>query len=179
MKPILYWKKSKAEEQLVAGFQSSVCLRKIQRNSAIGAITCFQPWDCNEMTRILSRHMYRCAGGWPTLCHFTPRRSGGHHGEGSDAQQQRKEEAEAGQEQEERRSQPGQTRHLVHEPIRQEALASDHGARPQRAPLSECPLFLAAFLTRVLHPNLSLSCRDRDLARRTFGICCLYESCPA
>ena len=21
------------------------------------------------MTRILSRHMYRCAGGWPTLCH--------------------------------------------------------------------------------------------------------------
>jgi len=34
MKPILYWKKSKAEAQLVAGFQSSVCLRKIQRNSA-------------------------------------------------------------------------------------------------------------------------------------------------
>src|SRR5262249_33195261 len=55
----------------------------------------------------------------------------GHHGEGSDAQQQRKEEAEAGQEQEERcrsvrQAQPGQTRHLVHEPIRQEALAGDH-----------------------------------------------------
>jgi len=55
----------------------------------------------------------------------------GHHGEGSDAQQQRKEEAEAGQEQEERcrsvrHAQPGQTRHLVHEPIRQEALAGDH-----------------------------------------------------
>src|SRR6516164_7005321 len=25
---------------------------------------------------------------------------------------------------------------------------------------SECPLFLAAFLTHVRHPNLSLSCRD-------------------
>ncbi len=65
---------------------------------------------------------------------FTHRRSGGHH---------RKEEAEAGQEQEERRrsvltvrrhAQSGQTRHLVHEPIRQEALAGDHRARPQRAP---------------------------------------------
>ena len=74
---------------------------------------------------------------------FTYRRSGGHHGERSDAQQQRKEEAEAGQEQEERRrsaltvrrhAQPGQTQHLVHEPIRQEALAGDHRARPQRAP---------------------------------------------
>src|SRR6516162_5010608 len=29
---------------------------------------------------------------------------------------------------------PGQTRHLVHEPIRQEALAGDHRARPERAP---------------------------------------------
>jgi hypothetical protein len=54
-----------------------------------------------------------------------------------------KEEAEAGQEQEERRrsaltvhrhAQPGQTRHLVHEPIRQEALAGDHRARPERPP---------------------------------------------
>src|ERR1043165_2583901 len=52
---------------------------------------------------------------------FTYRRSGGHHGEGADAQQQRKEEAEAGEEQEERcksvltvrrHAQPGQTRHL-------------------------------------------------------------------
>ena len=31
-----------------------------------------------------------------------------------------------------RHAQPGQTRHLVHEPIRQEALAGDHRARPQR-----------------------------------------------
>src|SRR5205814_10068417 len=68
---------------------------------------------------------------------FTYRTFGGHHGEGADAQQQRKEEAEAGQEQEERcrsvltvrrHAQPGQTRHLVHEPIRQEALAGDHRA---------------------------------------------------
>ena len=35
-----------------------------------------------------SRHMYRCAGGWATFrhSHITHRRSGGHHGEGSDAQ---------------------------------------------------------------------------------------------
>ena len=33
-----------------------------------------------------------------------------------------------------RHAQPGQTRHLVHEPIRQEALAGDHRARPERAP---------------------------------------------
>jgi len=89
--------------------------------------------------------MYRCAAGRATLRHspITQRKSGGHHGKGSDAQQQRKEEAEAGQEQEERRrsaltvrrhAQPGQTRHLVHESIRQEALAGDHRARPQRAP---------------------------------------------
>src|SRR6516164_7214766 len=79
----------------------------------------------------------------PFTYRITHRRSGGHHGERSDAQQQRKEEAEAGQEQEERRrsaltvrrhAQPGQTRHLVHEPIRQEALAGDHRARPERAP---------------------------------------------
>jgi hypothetical protein len=49
-------------------------------------------------------------------------------------QQPRKEEAEAGQEQEERRRSVRQTRHLVREPIRQEALAGDHRARPQRAP---------------------------------------------
>ena len=91
--------------------------------------------------------MYRCdrrIGHAPPFTHrITHRRFGGHHGEGSDAQQQRKEEAEAGQEQEERRrsiltvrrhAQLGQTRHLVHEPIRQEALANDHRARPQRAP---------------------------------------------
>ena len=74
---------------------------------------------------------------------FTYRRSGGHHSERSDTQQQGKEEAEAGQEQEERRrialtvrrhAKPGQTRHLVREPIRQEALAGDHRARPQRSP---------------------------------------------
>src|SRR6516165_9516079 len=73
----------------------------------------------------------------PFTYRTTHRGSGGHHGEGSDAQQQRKEEAEAGQKQEERRrsltvrrhAQPGQTRHLVHEPIRQEALAGDHCAR--------------------------------------------------
>src|SRR5271166_1675574 len=68
----------------------------------------------------------------PFTYRITNRESGGRHGEGSDAQQQRKEEAEAGQEQEERRrsaltvrrhAQPGQARHLVHEPIRQEALA--------------------------------------------------------
>jgi hypothetical protein len=79
----------------------------------------------------------------PFTYRITHRRFGGHHGEGSDAQQPRKEEAEAGQEQEERRrsvltvcrhAQPGQTRHLVHQPIRQEALAGDHRARPQRAP---------------------------------------------
>jgi hypothetical protein len=83
--------------------------------------------------------MYLRAGGWATLRHS--HQSGGRHGEGSDAQQQRKEEAEAGQEREERRrsvlavrrhAQPGQTRHLVHEPIRQEALAGDHRARHQR-----------------------------------------------
>jgi hypothetical protein len=77
----------------------------------------------------------------PFTYQITRRGSGGRHGEGSDAQQQRKEEAEAGQEQEERRrsaltvrrhAQPGQTRHLVHEPIRQEALAGDHRARHQR-----------------------------------------------
>ena len=69
---------------------------------------------------------------------------GGHNGERSDAQQQRKEEAEAGQEQEERRrsvlivcrhAQPSQARHLVHEPIRQEALAGDHLARPSACSL--------------------------------------------
>src|SRR5215472_18450444 len=74
----------------------------------------------------------------PFTYRITHRRSGAHHGEGSDAQQQRKEEAEARQEQEERRrsaltvrrhAQPGQTRHLVHEPIRQEALAGDHRGR--------------------------------------------------
>ena len=55
---------------------------------------------------------------------ITRQESGGRHGEGSDAQQQRKEEAEAGQEQGKRhRRQPGQARHLVQEPIRQEALA--------------------------------------------------------
>src|SRR6516164_3673358 len=94
-----------------------------------------------------TRHRYRSAGRWATLRHspnrITHRGSGGHHGEGSDAQQQRKEEAEAGQEQEERRrsaltvrrhAQSGQTRHLVHEPIRQEALAGDHRARPELAP---------------------------------------------
>jgi len=101
MKPILHWKKSKAEALFAA-----------QADGLRSAI------------HISNHH----------------RRSGGHHGEGSDAQQQRKEEAEAGQEQEERRrsvrhAQPGQTRHLVHEPIRQEALVGDHrGARPQRGP---------------------------------------------
>ena len=64
---------------------------------------------------------------------FTYRRSGGHHGEGADAQQQRKEEAEAGEEQEESRRSVRQNRHLVREPIRQEALAGDHRARPPRA----------------------------------------------
>ena len=65
---------------------------------------------------------------WATLRHspieFTHRGFGGRLGEGSEAQQQRKEEAEAGQEQEERRrgALTVQTRHLVHEPIRQEAL---------------------------------------------------------
>src|SRR6516225_3342449 len=67
----------------------------------------------------------------PFTYRTTHRGSGGHHGEGSDAQQQREEEAEAGQKQEERRrsltvrrhAQPSQTRHLIHEPIRQEALA--------------------------------------------------------
>jgi hypothetical protein len=51
---------------------------------------------------------------------------GGRHGEGSDAQQQRKEEAKAGQEQEEgRRSDlTVQTRLLVRQPIRQEALGA-------------------------------------------------------
>ena len=48
---------------------------------------------------------------------------GDRHGERSDAQQQRKEEAEAGQEQEER-SRGVLIRHIVREPIRQEALAS-------------------------------------------------------
>jgi hypothetical protein len=58
------------------------------------------------------------------LYRITRQESGGRHGEGSDAQQQRKEEAEAGQEQGKRhRRQPGQARHLVQEPIRQEALA--------------------------------------------------------
>src|SRR5262249_18064572 len=75
----------------------------------------------------------------PFTYRITHRASGGHHGEGSDAQQQRKEEAEAGQEQEERRrcaltirrhAQPGQTRHLVHEPVRQEALAGRARQRP-------------------------------------------------
>src|SRR5262249_31753327 len=60
---------------------------------------------------------------------FTYRRSGGHYGEGSDAQQQRKDEAEAGQEQEERRRCALQTRPLDHEPVRQEALAGDRRAR--------------------------------------------------
>jgi hypothetical protein len=48
----------------------------------------------------------------------------GRHGEESDAQQQRKEEAQAGQEQEERRRSDVtvQTRLLVRQPIRQEAL---------------------------------------------------------
>src|SRR6516165_5457145 len=76
----------------------------------------------------------------PFTYRTTHRGSGGHHGEGSDAQQQREEEAEAGQKQEERRrsltvrrhAQPSQTRHLIHEPIRQEALAGDHRARHQR-----------------------------------------------
>jgi hypothetical protein len=50
----------------------------------------------------------------------------GRYGEGSDAQQQqRKEEAKAGQEQEERRSGlTVQTRLVVRQPIRQEALVS-------------------------------------------------------
>ena len=149
---------------------------------------------------------------------FTHRRSGGHHGKGSDAQQQRKEEAEAGQEQEERRrgALTVQTRHLVHEPIRQEALAGDHCARPQRAPHhfggdranmrrptsgsgQKTAAHKAAFpyhSTRALTvvrmsfvprripytctaPEPVLELPRRDLARRTFGICCLYESCPA
>jgi hypothetical protein len=63
---------------------------------------------------------------------ITHRGSGGHHGEGSDAQQQRKEEAEAGQKQVERLRSAGQTRHLVHEPIRQEAVAGDHRTHYQR-----------------------------------------------
>ena len=87
--------------------------------------------------------MYRNAGGWATLCYSPIEGLEVTMAERSDAQQQRKEEAEAGQEQEERRqsaltvrrhAQPGQTRHLVHEPIRQEALAGDHRARPERAP---------------------------------------------
>jgi hypothetical protein len=49
-----------------------------------------------------SRQMYCRAGGSATLRHSpieSPiESSGGRHGEGSDAQQQRKEEAEAGQE---------------------------------------------------------------------------------
>src|SRR6516165_172849 len=78
----------------------------------------------------------------PFTYRITHRRSGGHHGERSDAQQQRKEEAEAGQEQEERRrsaltvrrhAQPGQTRHLVHEPIRQEALEDPHDVQLEYA----------------------------------------------
>ena len=87
--------------------------------------------------------MYRCAGGWATLCHSPIEGLEVTMAKGQMRQQPRKEEAEAGQEQEERRrsvltvrrhAQPGQTRHLVHEPIRQEALAGDHRARPQRAP---------------------------------------------
>ena len=73
---------------------------------------------------------------WATLRHspieFTHRGFGGRLGEGSEAQQQRKEEAEAGKELEERRRSAltvrRQTRHLVHDPIRQEALAGDHRA---------------------------------------------------
>src|SRR5262249_15839594 len=101
MKPILHWKKSKAE-----------ALFAVQADGLRSAI------------HISNHH----------------RRYGGHHGEGSDAQQQRKEEAEAGQEQEERRrsvrhAQPGQTRHFVHEPIRQEALVGDHRGAPTIAPI--------------------------------------------
>src|SRR6516225_1418712 len=151
----------------------------------------------------------------PFTYRITHRRSGGHHGERSDAQQQRKEEAEAGQEQEERRrsaltvrrhAQPGQTRHLVHEPIRQEALAGDHRGRPQSElarlhtigpiPLTNVrfgsePTFRIAltvvrmsFVSRRIPytctaPEPVLELPRRDLARRTFGICCLYESRPA
>ena len=99
--------------------------------------------------------------------------------------------------------------YLVREPIRQEALAGDRRARPQRAPYrfgddranirGRQPHDRAAYpyhSTRALTvvrtsfgsrripytctaPEPVLELPRRDLARRTFGICCLYESCPA
>ena len=87
--------------------------------------------------------MYRHAGGWATL-RYSPIESPIEGVEVTMAKGQmrsnrEKKKPKPGQEQEERRrnrrhAQPGQTRHLVHEPIRQEALAGDHRARPQRAP---------------------------------------------
>jgi hypothetical protein len=70
--------------------------------------------------------MYRFAGGSVTFPHSPIECLEGRHGEGSDAKQQRKEKAKAGQEQEERRRSDltVQTRLLVRQPIRQEALVS-------------------------------------------------------